>query len=132
MTQKNIDVMDIIVSKMAEGETLSKALKRVYNKRNVAIPYNEEIYDVAVTALPMSNRTINTLMRGRIKTIGEVIEFCKLQKITEVASLGRHSGIELFEAILDYCWDHMAQAERVSFLIDTVERNSDNIRAEIA
>ena len=132
MTQKNVDVMDIIVSKMAEGETLSKALKLVYTKRNVAIPYNEEIYDVAVTALPMSHRTINTLMRGRIRTIGEVIEFCKLQKITEVANFGRSSGIELFEAILDYCWDHMSQKERVSFLIDTVERNGDNIRAEIA
>lgn len=132
MTQKNIDVMDIIVSKMVEGDTLSKALKRVYNKRIVSIPYNEEIYDVSVMSLPMSNRTSNTLMRGRLRTIGEVIEFCKTHKITEVTNLGRNSGIELFETILDYCWDHMNQEERVSFLIDTVERNSDNIREDIA
>ena len=132
MTQRNIDVMDIIVSKMAEGETLSKALKLVYNKRNVAIPYNEEIYDVAITSLPMSNRTVNAVMRGRLKTIGEVIEFCKTQKITEVTNLGKNSGIELFETILDYCWDHMSQEERVSFLIDTVKRNSEHIRTEIA
>lgn len=132
MTQRNIDVMDIIVSKMVEGETLSKALKLVYTKRNVAIPHKEAIYEVAVTALPMSNRTMNALMRGRLRTIGDVIEFCKCQKITEVANFGKSSGIELFEAILDYCWDHMSQKERVSFLIDTVERNSDNIRAEIA
>ena len=132
MTQRNIDVMDMIVSKMAEGDTLSQALKRVYNKRNVAIPYNEEIYDVAVTSLSMSNRTVNALMRGRLKTIGEVIEFCKTQKVTEVINLGRNSGIELFETILDYSWDHMSQKERVSFLIDTVERNSEHIRAEIA
>ena len=132
MTQRNIDVMDIIVNKMAEGDTLSKALKRVYNKRNVLIPYKEGIYDVAITSLPMSNRTANSLMRGRLKTIGEVIEFCKHQRITEVANFGRNSGIELFETILDYSWDHMSQDERVSFLIDTVERNSEHIRDEIA
>lgn len=132
MTERNVYVMDIIVNKMAEGDTLSKALKRVYNKRNVAIPYSEEIYDVAVTSLPMSNRTSNALMRGRLKTIGEVIEFCKHQKITDVTNFGKNSGIELFETILDYCWDHMSQEERVSFLIDTVERNSEHIRPEIA
>ena len=132
MTQKNIDVMDIIVTKMVEGDTLSKALKTVYSKRHVVIPHKEEIYEVSITSLPMSNRTANTLMRGRLKTIGEVIEFCKAKKITEVTNLGINSGIELFETILDYCWDHMNQEERVSFLIDTVERNSDNIREEIA
>ena len=132
MTQRNIDVMDIIVNKMAEGDTLSKALKRVYNKRNVAIPYNEEIYDVAVATLAMSNRTTNALIRSKLKTIGEVIEFCQHQKITEVVNLGKNSGIELFETILDYCWEHLSQEERVSFLIDTVERNSEYIREEIA
>lgn len=132
MTQRNIDVMDIIVSKMVEGATLSKALKLVYNKRNVVIPYNEEIYSIEVTKLPMTKKTINALMRGRLKTLGEVIEFCKCQKITEVASLGVTSGVELFETILDYCWDNMSQEERVSFLIDTVERNSEHIRHEIA
>lgn len=131
MTQRNIDVMDIIVSKMVEGATLSKALKLVYNKRNVVIPYNEEIYDVSIASLPMTKRTMNTLLRGRIKTLGEVIEFCKHQKITGVVSMGVNSGIELFETILDYCWDNMSQEERVSFLIDTVERNSNHIRPEI-
>ena len=132
MTQRNIDVMDIIVSKMVEGATLSKALKLVYNKRNVVIPYNEEIYGVAITALPLTKRTMNTLLRGRLKTLGDVIEFCKRQKITDVSNLGVNSGVELFETILDYCWDHMSQKERVSFLIDTVERNSEYIRPEIA
>lgn len=132
MTQRNIDVMDIIVSKMVEGATLSKALKLVYNKRNVVIPYNEEIYSIEVTKLPMTKKTINALMRGRLKTLGEVIEFCKCQKITEVVSLGVTSGVELFETILDYCWDNMSQEERVSFLIDTVERNSEHLRPEIA
>jgi DNA-directed RNA polymerase alpha subunit len=132
MTQKNIDVMDIIVSKMAEGDKLSKALQRVYHKRNVVIPYNEESFSVSLMELGTSSRATNALLRARLRTIGDVIEFCKTNKITDVINLGRNSGIEVFEAILDYCWDHMSQEERVSFLIDTVERNSKYIREEIA
>lgn len=132
MTQRNIDVMDIIVSKMVEGDKLSKALQRVYSKRNVVIPYNEDIFNESVMKLGMSGRITNTLLRAKLRTIGDVVEFCESQKITRIANLGRNSGIEVFEAILDYCWDHMSQEERVSFLVDTVERNSDNVREEIA
>lgn len=132
MTQRNIDVMDIIVSKMAEGDKLSKALQRVYHKRKVVIPYNEESFNVSLMELGASSRATNALLRARLRTVGDVVEYCKTNKITEIVNLGRNSGIEIFEAILDYCWDHMSQKERVSFLIDTVERNSGNIREEIA
>lgn len=132
MTQRNIDVMDIIVSKMVEGDKLSKALKRVYSKRNVVIPYNEESFRVSLMELGASARATNALLRARLRTIGDVVEFCKDRKITEIINLGRNSGIEVFESILDYCWEHMSQEKRVLFLIDTVERNSEHIRDEIA
>lgn len=131
MTQKNIDVMDIIVDKMAGGAKLSKALETVYEKRRVCIPYKEENFDVLVLDLGMSNRTTNALMRARLKTLGDIINFCKGNKITEAAALGKSSGTEIFETILDYSWDCMNEKERVSFLIDTVERNSKYIRAGI-
>jgi DNA-directed RNA polymerase alpha subunit len=132
MTQKNIDVMDIIVSKMAEGVSLSKALKLVYNQRNVCIPYNDSDFDVSVMDLGLSIRATNALIRTKLRTLGSVIEFCNENKITDIINLGKNSGIEIFEAILDYRWSHMSQNERTSFLIDTVERNQDYIREEIA
>lgn len=132
MTQRNIDVMDIIVSKMAEGAKLSKALKLVYSKRNVCIPDRKEIFDVSLMDLGMTGRTTNALLRAKFRTLGEVVEFCKTEKITQVANMGKTSGIELFETILDYCWDHMDNKDREIFLIDAVERNSKYIREEIA
>jgi hypothetical protein len=132
MTQRNIYVMDVIVSKMVEGDKLSKALQRVYSKRNVAIPYIEDDLNESVMNLGMSGRATNALLRARLRTVRDVVEFCASRKITDVTNLGINSGIEVFEAILDYCWDHMSQEERVSFLIDTVERNSKYIREEIA
>lgn len=132
MTQRNIDVMDIIVSKMVEGKSLSKALKLVYSNRKVIIPYNEEDFKASLMELGMTSRATNPLLRAGLRTIGDVVDFCNTQKITTIANLGKHSGIEVFETILDYCWDHMSQKERVSFLVDTVERNGEHIRAEIA
>lgn len=132
MTQRNIDVMDIIVSKMAEGAKLSKALKLVYNKRNVFVPYIEDNMDIDIRNLGMTSRTTNALLRNGIRTITDIIDFCTEQKITKVKNLGVSSGIKVFETILDYCWDHMNNDERTNFLIDTVERNSEHIREEIA
>lgn len=131
MTQRNIDVMDIIVSRMASGEKLSKALKAVYEKRNVCIPYNESYFDIPIIDLGLSRRSSNALLRAKMRKLGDVIEFCKGKKITDVANLGITSGIEIFETILDYCWNCMSQDEKASFLIDTVKRNNNRIRSEI-
>lgn len=132
MTQRNINVMDIIVDKMAEGDKFSKALQQVYDKRNVCIPYNDEDFNVSVMNIGLSSRAIRALVRAKLMTLGDVVEFCNKHKITEIVSMGQSTGIEVFETILDYCWDHMPQEERVSFLIDTVERNEKHIRKEIA
>lgn len=132
MTQRNIDVMSTIVDKIADGEKLSKALESVYNKRNVCIPYKEKYCEELVIEFGLSRRATNALLRVKLRTIGDVIEFCKTKKITDISGLGIGSGIEVFESILDYCWACMSKDERTYFLIDTVERNSENIREEIA
>jgi DNA-directed RNA polymerase alpha subunit len=124
--------MDIIVSKMAEGAKFSKALKLVYDKRNVCVPCNEELFDVSIDVLNLSTRTSNALMRARLYTVKDVINFIIAEGIKRVRNLGVNSGSELFESILDYSWEHMTNDERTAFLVDAVERNSMNIRAEIA
>lgn len=132
MTQQDIYVMDLIVSKMAEGATLSKALKLVYSKRNISIPYSDGDLNVPIMELKMSARATNAMLRAKMRTIGDIVEFCKGNKITDITNLGVHSGIEIFETILDHCWGRMDNDERTAFLIDTVERNSQYIRPEIA
>lgn len=132
MTQRNIDTMDIIVTKIADGMPLSMALSEVYTKRNVCIPYKEKYCKVKIMDFGMSSRTTNALLRAKFRTIGDVIEFCGEKKITDIVGFGKSSGTEFFESMLNYCWAKMSNDERVNFLIDTVERNSDYLRAEIA
>lgn len=132
MTQRNINAMDMVVDKIAEGAKLSEALKTVYKKRSICIPYTDDNASVLIVDLGLSMRAANALLRSKLDTIAKVVEFCNEHKITEIKNLGRGSGIEIFEAILDYSWEHMSEKERVIFLIDTVERNEDYIREEIA
>lgn len=131
MTQKNINTMDIVVGLLSERKPISYALHKVYSKRTVAIPYNESAFSAGIEELNLANRTSNALRRAHLATISDVIEFATSNGITKVKTLGRSSGIELFEAILDYCWAHMNNEERTNFLIRTVERNSNYIREEL-
>jgi hypothetical protein len=131
MTQRNIDIMDVIVDKMVAGKTISDALKDVYVKRNVMIPFNEEVLNIGVDKLGMSRRTEFALMRGKMLTLLDVVRYCEKQKITTVNLLGNNAGTETFETILNYLWSKMSKSERVDFLIDTIERNVENLRAEL-
>ena len=127
MNQRNIDTMEMVVSLLAEGKSLSRALNLVYTKRNVVIPYNEDI-DEYVLKLGLSTRTTNALMRAHLRTVKEVVEFCSTEKVTTIQSMGVGSCTELFETILDFYWSKMDEDKRVSFLIDTVERNAPYLR----
>ena len=129
MTQRNIDTMDAIVTKLAEGNKFADALKAVYSKRNVRIPYDEVDLDAKITSLGLSMRITNALLRVKLNTVGDIITFCADKSITSIPTMGKSLGVELFEAVLNYCWDHMSADSKERFLINTVELNSDNIIA---
>jgi DNA-directed RNA polymerase alpha subunit len=124
-------MMEIVVDKLAHGKTLSEALKVVYTKRNVIIPQNEKLNGIKVSDLEMSSLAKNALMRNRLMTVGEVIEYASDNSVKKLKGFGVNSGVELFETILDLHWSHMTKEEQTDFLIDTVMRNEDYIKAEL-
>jgi len=129
MTNTNIEIMDRIVDSLAAGNKLSCALSEVYSKRNVAIPFNWSLFDVRIIDLDMTSRTTNALMRAKLTTLNDVLMYNAANNIISVRNFAKSGCIELMETIVDYAWDKMTSKERVAFLIDVVERNSDNIRA---
>ena len=128
MTTHNIETMDRIVNGLAENKKLSQVLAHIYVKRNVEIPFNTSLLKIGISDMGMSARTTNTIRRAKIHTLQDAIDYNEERKITSVKNLGKSGCIEFFEAILDYFWDNMNKDERVSFLIDVVERNSHNLR----
>ena len=126
-----VETAHLIASKMIEGKKLSKALALVYTKRELVIPSDLSVLDVKIVDLKMSNRTTNALMRAKLTTIGEVATYCEKNKLTDIKLFGKGSGVEMLEAILDYCWDCLTTSERTEFLLDIVERNEENLREEL-
>jgi DNA-directed RNA polymerase alpha subunit len=125
MTNTNIYAMDAIVNELANGKTISDALKTVFTKRKVRIPHNAKTFDVPVESLHMSRRTTNVLMRNKMYTLGHVVKYCENESIRSFRGAGKEVVVETMETILNYAWDHMTEAERVEFFIDTVNLNEE-------
>lgn len=131
MTQKNIETMDIIVNKITEGKKLSRALREVYVKRNVAIPFNDSMFNVELLALDVSMRAYNGFMRAGLRTVKDIVDYSQKNSLIRISGLGRTSIIEVMEIILNLAWDKMSANARTEFLIDVVMRNENNLREEI-
>ena len=131
MTQRNIDAMDCIVDKIGEFKSISRALKCVYSKRDVEIPFNDKMFDVELSTLKMSKKAINALMRAGLKTINDVIKYTEDRSLKKIKNFGETSGVELLETILDLAWIKMTEEEKVAFLIDVVQRNEEHLRPEV-
>lgn len=127
MTQKNIDIMNLIIKTLEEGKTIAQTIRLIFKNPSVAIPFSNNMLDTSVTELEISVRTHNALLRNHIYTISDVIEFNKRNGITKAKGLGKGSAIDLFESILNWCWTQMTNDEQMNFLIDTIERNNDKI-----
>lgn len=127
MTQRNIEIMNTIVNELAT-KPFSKALKTVYTKRTVMIPFKENDLNIPIEELKLQARTMNALKRTHLNTISEVIQYGNEHGFKNIRNFGLSCGIELFEAILNWCWEHMNMDQQTQFLIDTVERNECNIR----
>ena len=129
MTQQNIEIMDRIVNELAAHKTFSQALSAVYEKRYVAIPVDDMELYTTMADLSLSTRAFNALMRSKLRNIRELVDFLEEHKATDIQNMGYGSCLNVFECILDYFWDHMDKEEKVNFLIDTVERNTENVRS---
>ena len=128
MNSTNIAVMDVIVNYLSKGYSISDALKMVYTKRHVAIPFETQHLDYQVADLNMSNRATLALRRGGLHTVAAVVEMGHNGELNKIRCLGQKSAIELYETLLNYFWEHMTITEKTDFLIDTVIRNSENLK----
>ena len=119
--------IDRILNELKAGKTISKALGAVYEKRIVCIPFNEADLDVEIYKLKMPSRTTNALMRSRLKTIGDVVEYADNNRdgLRDIQNLGKTFIMDLMERVTDYYWDRMSVRERAEFLLDVIERNKE-------
>lgn len=119
--------IDRILNELKAGKTISEALSTVYEKRIVHIPFNDADLDVEVTRLKMPGRITNALMRNRLKTVGDVVEYADTNSdgLRDIQNFGKTSIVSLMETLLNYYWERMSVTERAHFLLDVVETNKE-------
>jgi DNA-directed RNA polymerase alpha subunit len=120
--------MDAIVNELANGKTISDALKAVFSKRTVQIRYTDAKFDVPVTTLGMSRRSTNALMRNGVHTITDLTNYSMNNGIQSLRGCGKDSMTEIMETILNYAWEHMTEKEKIAFLMNTVNMNERNLK----
>ena len=125
------ETIDRIINELATGTPISEALSTVYTKRKLYIPYKEEWFNIDVRDMDVDNRIINCLMRSKLRTLNDMMEFISdgEHKVIDIKNMGVISGMKLMEYILDYTWDHMDVKERAEFLIDVVVTNERYLKA---
>lgn len=123
MTTTNVNAMSTIINELNSGKTISDALKVVYTKRNVCVPYVDDVFDIDVRDLGMSGRVTNVLLRNHITTINEAIQANEKTPLKEMRGIAAGLCTEFFETILNYSFDCMSSDAKALFLIDVVERN---------
>lgn len=129
MTQRNIDIMDRMADELVKGKKISEVLATFYSKRKVRVPYDEELFNMSVLDIGLPNRITNALMRNKLTSIEEVIQFRKTNSFGDVRSFGKQSAMQLLESILDLVWDRMDEERRFEFLVDFVESNEAYLKA---
>ena len=128
MTERNIDIMDHIVDELMGGKKISEALATFYSKRRVKIPYDETLFNTPVLETTLPNRIVNILMRNKLTSIEEVIQFSKENSLDKIQWFGKQSAMQLLEFILDMAWDRMDEEQRFEFLVDFVESNEEYLK----
>lgn len=123
MTTTNVQAIRTIINELDHGKTISDALKVVYTKRNVCVPYVDDVFDIDIRDLGMSGRTTNALLRNHVRTINDAIQMNAEKPLKEMRGVASGSCTEFFETILNYSFDCMSADAKALFLIDVVERN---------
>ena len=108
---------------MAQGKTISQALKEVYQTRHVFIPFNEKDMELPIKALNFNARSINCFEKIGLKTVLDVINYFNKYEWNSIDRFGRGSATDVFEKILDYAWTKLNTKEQAEFLIKVDEDN---------
>lgn len=128
MTERNIDIMNRIVDELMDGKKISEALETFYSKRRVKIPYDETLFNTSILEIDLPNRITNILMRNRLTSIEEIIQFSKEGSLDKIRWFGKQSAMQLLEFILDLVWNRMDEEQRFEFLVDFVESNEEYLK----
>lgn len=103
---------------------LITAIKSIFGVgTKMHLPFSEAACDTEVTALELSVRSTNGLMRAGIKTVEQVIEAIQDDSLLRIRTLGCKSRAEIRAVICQFGYTQLSEKARKQFIENLIELN---------
>ena len=111
-----------------EALGLIPTINKMFGKgAKLQIPYSESACNTEITALNLSVRSTNCLMRAGIKTVEQVIEAIQDNSLLRIRNLGYKSLAEIRAAICQFGYTQLSEKARKHFIENLIELNKNKI-----
>lgn len=121
-----MDVINITeeLYKAVQERGLIAALYDYFQKSvQFELGYSQKCCDTPIEDISLSVRSLNSLRRAGISTVGEAIRAINEDKLLEIRNLGLKSRSEIRVKICEYGYECLSERSRKEFLRKTVEKN---------
>ena len=89
----------------------------------IQMPFSESVCDTAVTALNLSVRSVNCLMKAGLKTVEHVIDAIHEDTLLKIRNLGHNSRAEIRMRVCEFGYDQLSEKGRKQFVQNLIELN---------
>ena len=123
MTKKDKAVRTLIEG--AEQFGIIQILGVTFGKRvSLAVPFSQRSYDMSIDEIDFSARANNSLKRGSVFTVGQIIEIINDEDgLKHIRNLGTKTENEIKTRILAFAYEKLSENEKKIFFYDLIEKN---------
>lgn len=119
---KNLNAKDLV--KLSEQNGFIQTVYYEFGKAiNVSIPISENDMDTDITELNLSVRAFNGLKRRGVSTVRDLVGIIENGELICVRNLGRLSVSQIKTIVLDYCYNQLADGEKIVFFQKLIDKN---------
>lgn len=104
---------------------LVPTLYSVFGKSvTIKIPFTKKACDSSIDELDFSARANNSMKRGAVFTVGEIIDIINGEDgLKRIRNLGTKTENEIKTKILVYAYEHLTENEKKVFFYDLLDAN---------
>lgn len=119
---KNLSSKELV--RMSEDFGFIPTVYSVFGKSvNVSLPISTRAMDTDIMELNLSVRAFNGLKRRGVSTIRDLVDIIENGELICVRNLGRLSVSQIKTIVLDYCYNQLADGEKIVFFQKLIDKN---------
>lgn len=121
---KNTEEMVKELMAAADKNGIAQALRAVFGRNvKVSIPFSRGACDMSIDEVDFSPRANNSLKRGGVFRVGEIIDLISDDGLLNIRNLGKKTQNEIKTRILTLGYERLSENEKKRFFYEVLQRN---------